>query len=82
MTGTAVFAYMESEKDGILKKIVPGCKIYVKIHLKMSERKVVWQMQRVKQPKWLLFILIGFIVIYYFQFLPQTDTLPLYEKTP
>lgn len=82
MTGTAVFAYMESEKDGILKKIVPGCKIYVKIHLKMSERKVVWQMQRVKQHKWFLFILIGFIVISFFQFLPQTDTLHLYEKTP
>ena len=82
MTGTAVFAYMESEKDGILKKIVPGCKIYVKIHLKMSERKVVWQMQRVKQHKWFLFILIGFIVISFFQFLPLTDTLHLYEKTP
>jgi len=82
MTGTAGFAYMESEKDGILKKIVPGCKIYVKIHLKMSERKVVWQMQRVKQHKWFLFILIGFIVISFFQFLPQTDTLHLYEKTP
>ena len=82
MTGTEVFAYMESEKDGILKKIVPGCKIYVKIHLKMSERKVVWQMQRVKQHKWFLFILIGFIVISFFQFLPQTDTLHLYEKTP
>lgn len=39
-------------------------------------------MQRVKQHKWFLFILIGFIVISFFQFLPQTDTLHLYEKTP
>ena len=48
----------------------------------MSERKVVWQMQRVKQHKCFLFILIGFIVISFFQLLPQTDTLHLYEKTP
>lgn len=82
MTGTAVFVYIESEKDRILKKVVPGCKIYVKIHLKMGERKVVWQMQRVKQHKWFLFVLIGFIVISFFQLLPQTDTLHLYEKAP
>ena len=82
MTGTAVFAYMESEKDGILKKIVPGCKIYVKIHLKMSERKVVWQMQRVKQHKWFLFILIGFIVISFFQFYHRQIHCICMKKTP
>ena len=59
---------------------MPECKIYVKIHLKKSERKVVWQMQSVKKHKWILFLLIGFMIISFFQFLPQTDTLHL-EKT-
>lgn len=39
-------------------------------------------MQSAKKHKWFLFILIGFIVISFFQLLPQTDTLHLYEKTP
>ena len=38
-------------------------------------------MQRAKQHKWFLFILIGFIVISFLQILPQNDTLHLYEKT-
>ena len=39
-------------------------------------------MQSVKKHKWILFLLIGFMIISFFQFLPQTDTLHLYEKTP
>lgn len=37
-------------------------------------------MQSVKKHKWILFFLIGFMIISFFQFLPQTDTLHL-EKT-
>lgn len=39
-------------------------------------------MQGMKKHKWMLYILIGFILMSFFQFLPQTDTLHLYETAP